>query len=562
MTLVATHTHTAPYLNETIRQYYPTQEIIYNPYYNFVKEKLELVVQQAWNNRAYGGLSFEKGEAAVGFCRVVTYTDGTHEIYGDTTRPDFAGMLTPNDHTLELMYTTDQNGGLTGIMINIVAPSQKVESEEYISADFWYDVRQQLRQTYGNDIFILPYGGAAGDMSPRNLEGPSPTRTEIGERIADSVRDRYPFAMNMIKYQVEMGHVVRDVNLTTKSYYHSVHPVYGQPRPNYLAEIHAVRLDNTAWVNNPFELYNAWGKAIQNGSVATQTIIAQMSGLNRGGYLPTQEAVSGGGYGGNIDHGWVDHIGGQQLVDNSVDMINSLFEGGTAPIARNESVNTDEDVAVTIDVLANDTDPNGDTLHVIFVTQPHNGLAVIGGNDTVTYTPNVGFSGSNSFIYTISDGSETDTATVSVTVNSSSPPPATTIAINAAGGAYTSTDGTEYIADQYFNGGTTYSTSVAISGTEDDALYQTERYGEGATYSIPVENGTYEVTVMFAELYHNSSAEIDFDVVVEGIVAAAKLDVWDQVGKNAAYDVTATVTVSDGELNISANNIKAIKIIR
>ena len=169
--------------------------------------------------------------------------------------------------------------------------------------------------------------------------------------------------------------------------------------------------------------------------------------------------------------------------------------------------------------------------------------------------------GTYTVTYNVSDAADNPALQVTRTVHVIvALPSSTTIAINTGGDAYTSTDGTKYIADQYFNGGETYSTSVAISGTEDDALYQTERYGDGATYSIPVENGTYAVTVKFAELYHNSSAEIDFDVVIEGFVAAANLDVWDQVGKNTAYDVTATVTVSDGMLNISANNIKAIEV--
>ena len=232
-----------------------------------------------------------------------------------------------------------------------------------------------------------------------------------------------------------MAHVVRNVNLTTKSFYHTNHPVYSQSRPTYLAEIHAVRLDNTAWVNNPFELFNAWGKAIQNGSMATQTIIAQMSGLNRGGYLPTQEAVGRGAYSEGTEHGWCDHIGGQQLVNNSVDMINGLFASDTAPIARDDSANTDKDVALTIDVLNNDTDPNGDTLYVISVTQPLNGFAVIDGNNTVIYTPSAGFSGNDSFTYVISDGKGTDTATVSVTVNSSTTPPPQNTAPTANAGA-------------------------------------------------------------------------------------------------------------------------------
>ncbi|WP_415407800.1 PKD domain-containing protein [Sulfurovum sp. CS9] len=472
LTLVATHTHTAPYLNETIRHYHPTHEPVKNnPYYDFAKWKLELVIQQAWNNRTYGGLSFEKGEAAVGFCRIVKYTDGHHEMYGDTSRPDFAGMLTPFDHTLELMYTFNPSGGLTGIMINIVSPSQRVGGAEYLSADFWYDVKQKLRQTYGNDIYILPYGGAAGEMSPWNLEGTRATRNEIGEMIADSVRKRYPSAMNTIKYQVEMKHTARDVNLTTKSYYHTNHPVYNEPRPTYLVEIHAVRLDNTAWVNNPFELFNAWGKAIQNGSVPTQTIIAQMSGLNRGGYLPTQEAVSGGAYSSLIQDGWCDHIGGQQLVDNSVDMINGLFEDDTAPIARNDSANTDEDVELTIDVLSNDTDPNGDTLYIMSITQPFNGFSAIdavNGNDAVIYIPGTGFSGSDLFTYTISDSSETDTASVTVYVGSinyeaedAEMSPA--FAISSAHSGYTGTGYVDYAGEGYVK----WTVELATEGNYD-----------------------------------------------------------------------------------------------
>lgn len=166
--------------------------------------------------------------------------------------------------------------------------------------------------------------------------------------------------------------------------------------------------------------------------------------------------------------------------------------------------------------------------------------------------------GTYSVTYTVSDtagNSATETRRVNVTL----PPPVTVMAINVGGDAYTSIDGTEYIADQYFNGGNTYTTTASISGTEDDYLYQSERYGN-PTYAVPVDNGTYEVTIKFAEIFFDNSSEIDFDVVVEGVLAASKLNVWDQVAKNAAYDVTTTVTISDEELNINANNIKAIII--
>jgi len=90
---------------------------------------------------------------------------------------------------------------------------------------------------------------------------------------------------------------------------------------------------------------------------------------------------------------------------------------GSPPVAQNDSATTPQDVAVTIDVIANDSDPDGDTLTVVNVTLPLNGSTSI-SNNKVVYTPNTGFSGSDSFQYTISDGNGgQDSATVSVTVN-------------------------------------------------------------------------------------------------------------------------------------------------
>jgi len=86
-----------------------------------------------------------------------------------------------------------------------------------------------------------------------------------------------------------------------------------------------------------------------------------------------------------------------------------------APQAADDSVTTDQDTAVTIDVLDNDSDVDGDSLSVALVTQPFHG--VVANNDTdVTYTPGAGYSGTDSFTYVVTDGVLTDTATVIVTV--------------------------------------------------------------------------------------------------------------------------------------------------
>ena len=87
------------------------------------------------------------------------------------------------------------------------------------------------------------------------------------------------------------------------------------------------------------------------------------------------------------------------------------------PVANDDLGSTQEGVAVDIDVLANDTDGDGDTLSVIAVGTAGNGTVLDNGDGTVTYTPNGGFTGTDMFTYEVSDGDgPTDTATVTVEV--------------------------------------------------------------------------------------------------------------------------------------------------
>ncbi|MBN1409698.1 MAG: carbohydrate binding domain-containing protein [Spirochaetales bacterium] len=124
-------------------------------------------------------------------------------------------------------------------------------------------------------------------------------------------------------------------------------------------------------------------------------------------------------------------------------------------------------------------------------------------------------------------------------------------AVNAGGDAYTANDGTVYSADTNFTGGSTAATTAAINGTDDDALYQSERWG-ACSYSVPgLENGTYELKFQFAETYWTATNARVFDVAVEGGTVMDNLDIVDNAGYNTAYDFVKKIELTDGELNIA-----------
>ena len=88
-----------------------------------------------------------------------------------------------------------------------------------------------------------------------------------------------------------------------------------------------------------------------------------------------------------------------------------------APVATDDSASTPSGVSVVVHVLANDTDPDGDALQLDSVGTPAHGVATMHADGSVTYAPDAGFEGNDTFSYTVSDGhGGTDTASVSITV--------------------------------------------------------------------------------------------------------------------------------------------------
>ena len=110
-----------------------------------------------------------------------------------------------------------------------------------------------------------------------------------------------------------------------------------------------------------------------------------------------------------------DRFGFSQVATMTVEVL----PVNDAPVATDDTATVNEDGSVTIEVLANDADSEGDSLTLVSVGAAAHGTAVLQDDGTVTYTPATDFFGIDEFTYVVSDGQGgVDNATVRVTVRS------------------------------------------------------------------------------------------------------------------------------------------------
>ena len=107
--------------------------------------------------------------------------------------------------------------------------------------------------------------------------------------------------------------------------------------------------------------------------------------------------------------------GTPELTDTATVSI-TIYDTNTDPVANDDMATTSLDTSITIDVLANDTDAENDTLIVTAASALH-GTIVVNGNGTLGYTPDTDFGGDDTISYSISDGhGGSDSAVVQMTV--------------------------------------------------------------------------------------------------------------------------------------------------
>jgi hypothetical protein len=243
-----THTHAAPLQSDSdnveelyglsLEEMSPGREVMQpGEYLVFAADRIAAAAVKAWESRGLGGMSFGLSHAVVGVNRLQALQSGKSQMYGNTNSTDFSHIEGHEDHSLNLMFFWDKAETLTGLIVNLAAPSQVSEHSYLLSADFWHETRAELRDRFGKDVYVLPQVSAAGDQSPHIMIGgqaearmqrllgfaPEETgrgsmaqRRQIALRISDGVSAIFPLMKEHIDWDPEFFHKAAIIPLSRR----------------------------------------------------------------------------------------------------------------------------------------------------------------------------------------------------------------------------------------------------------------------------------------------------------------------------------------------------------
>ncbi|MGL4400624.1 MAG: InlB B-repeat-containing protein, partial [Luteolibacter sp.] len=191
---------------------------------------------------------------------------------------------------------------------------------------------------------------------------------------------------------------------------------------------------------------------------------------------------------------------------------------------------------------------------------PPGGVYNVGAEVTLTAVPNSGFtlsswtgdaSGSSTSTTVTMTGDKSISASFIVALVTGP----TRFNVNCGGTLHVN-EGITFEADGARNsGGSAATYTAAITNRIDGTLYQSERWGNSFSYAIPLTNGDYRVTLMFAENHFGAANLRKFNVLLEGTQVISALDIFSNVGKNTAYNEAHITSVSDGTLNVAFTSV-------
>jgi len=181
---------------------------------------------QAWESRTAGAVARGLGHAVAGHNRRVVYSDGTAKMHGNTNDPQFRRIEGYEDHCAQILCYYNTQKRLKAAALTLATTAQ-AEGGSRVSADFWHDVRQAIRQRHGEDVCVLGFCAPAGDRTPlpqvgrkgeqrmQRLRGLTYCQA-IGRRVAGAFEDVAAVIAQDIRADVPLVHRVQQVELPAR----------------------------------------------------------------------------------------------------------------------------------------------------------------------------------------------------------------------------------------------------------------------------------------------------------------------------------------------------------
>jgi hypothetical protein len=298
-------------------------------YLSRLVEWLPDLARRAINASAPAQVRYGQTTARIGYNRRCCWADGTHSMFGDTSRDDFVGLEGPDDPTHTVIGVETDGAPIAILHANTAHPCTFYGADFY-SADYPGAARSYLRAALG-DIPVLFFNGAQGDICTQDITvarpkeaverqlarlahilagetlrllhecQPSPapelrhTFVDIEIPVRLPLEEELTWAARILS-RVDAGEAVKGMDMALAHGTMLLQERFGA-NPRDTLPVHAIRLGDLAMVSEPCELFCQYGLDLRRRSPAPMTALL---GLADGyhGYCPTPAAIRGGGYSG------------------------------------------------------------------------------------------------------------------------------------------------------------------------------------------------------------------------------------------------------------------------
>ena len=304
-------------------------------------------------------------DLATGFCRRVVYADGTVNMYGKVKTENFSHMECRDGGDTRMIYVYRAGDHtLKGILADVPCTAQVHEHATYVHADFWHYTREYVKKALNVPVFGIC--ACAGDLSPRDLfhlskAGPAEQMEQLGNAIGECLVQgaagaaepdepafthryqelslprwnptpgEYELANSLCKlfyaqYGFSAGEFAFGTTKVPLLLYSQAEVIVKRFRENQAqvtAPVHVLKIGKAVFLTSPFECFVAYGDRIKAALPELDIFDVQLTD-DYLGYLPTVEAIWGGGYSAMLFNGSCPPAGGDALVEESIAMLKKL----------------------------------------------------------------------------------------------------------------------------------------------------------------------------------------------------------------------------------------------